>query len=244
MLRAVIIDDESESRTAIANILKNYCSNVDVVGEGNDVASGVDVIKKEKPDVVYLDIQMPDGTGFNLLERIEDIDFHVIFVTAYDQYAIKAIKFSAIDYILKPIDPQQLIDSVEKLKNISPRKNQLPDRLNNLLQNRSKPARIALPTLSGYRFVKIEDIIRCQSESNYTKFFLQSGEEILVTRTLKEFEIMLRDDRFVRVHQSHLINVDFVEQYIKGDGGTAIMSDGSHVEISRRRKDLFLNSLI
>ncbi len=244
MLRAVIIDDESESRTAIANILKNYCSDIDVVGEGNDVASGVDVIKKKKPDVVYLDIQMPDGTGFNLLERIEDIDFHVIFVTAYDQYAIKAIKFSAIDYILKPIDPQQLIDSVEKLKNISPRKNQLPDRLNNLLQNRSKPARIALPTLSGYRFVKIEDIIRCQSESNYTKFFLQSGEEILVTRTLKEFEIMLRDDRFVRVHQSHLINVDFVEQYIKGDGGTAIMSDGSHVEISRRRKDLFLNSLI
>ena len=244
MIRSVIIDDEAESRTAISNILNNYCDDVEIAGEANDVASGVEIIREKKPDVVYLDIQMPDGTGFDLLERIGNIDFHVVFVTAYDQYAIKAIKFSAIDYILKPIDPQQLIDSVEKLRNISPQKNQLPDRLNNLLQNRSKPARLALPTLTGYRFIKVDDIIRCQAESNYTKFFLQSGEQILVTRTLKEFEVLLRDDRFIRVHQSHLINVDFVEQYIKGDGGTAVMSDGAEVEISRRRKDLFLNSLI
>ncbi len=214
------------------------------MGEADDVASGIVLIKKNSPEVVFLDIQMPDGSGFNLLESFNNANFHVVFITAYDQYALKAIKFSALDYILKPIDPQQLINAVEKVKKIAPAKIQSPERITNLLKNNKNISKIALPTLNGYRFVNIKDIIRCESDNNYTNFYLQTTEQLIVTRTLKEYEIMLKDDSFVRVHQSHLVNLDFVEQYIKGDGGTVIMSDGSEVEISRRKKETFLNSIM
>lgn len=244
MIKAVIIDDEAESRNAVSNILNNYCKDVKILGEADDVASGIILIKKKKPEVVFLDIQMPDGSGFNLLESFGDTYFHVVFITAYDQYAIKAIKFSALDYILKPIDPQQLIDAVEKVKKITPAKTQSPERIINLLKNKKNITKIALPTLNGYRFVNIKDIIRCESDNNYTNFYLQTTEQLIVTRTLKEYELMLKEDSFVRVHQSHLVNLDFVEQYIKGDGGTVIMSDGSEVEISRRKKEIFLKSMM
>jgi len=244
MIKAVIIDDEAESRNAVSNILLNYCKDIEILGEADDVASGIVLIKKKKPEVVFLDIQMPDGTGFKLLENFSAINFHVVFITAYDQYAIKAIKFSALDYILKPIDPQQLINAVEKVKKIAPDKIQSPERIINLLKNKRNISKIALPTLNGYRFVNIKDIIRCESDNNYTNFYLQTTEQLIVTRTLKEYEIMLKEDSFVRVHQSHLVNLDFVEQYIKGDGGTVIMSDGSEVEISRRKKETFLNSMM
>jgi len=244
MIRAVIIDDEPESRKAVSNILTNYCKDVTVLGEAVDVASGIKLINDEQPDVVFLDIQMPDGDGFDILKSFKTINFHVIFVTAYNQYAIKAIKFSAIDYLLKPLDPQQLIESVEKLRRLSPENNQSPQRVEVLLDNKNKVSKIALPTLNGFRFVKVKDIIRCEADNNYTSFFLQTTERILVTRTLKDFELMLKEDSFIRVHQSHLININFVEQYIKGDGGTAIMSDGSEVEISRRKKDQFLNGML
>jgi len=244
MIKAVIIDDEAESRNAVSNILSNYCKDVEILGEADDVASGITLIKKKKPKVVFLDIQMPDGSGFNLLESFDNLDFHVVFITAYDQYAIKAIKFSALDYILKPIDPQQLIDAVEKVKKITPVKIQSPERIINLLNNKRNITKIALPTLNGFRFVNIKDIIRCESDNNYTNFYLQTTEQLIVTRTLKEYEIMLKDDSFVRVHQSHLVNLDFVEQYIKGDGGTVIMSDGSEVDISRRKKENFLKSMM
>ncbi len=244
MIRSVIIDDEPESRVAVSNILTNYCTDVKILGEAFDVASGIKLLKKHLPDVVFLDIQMPDGTGFKLLENFNEINFHVVFITAYDQYAIKAIKFSALDYILKPIDPQQLIDAVEKIKTLTPAKIQSPERIINLLNNNKNLTKIALPTLNGYRFVRIQDIIRCESDNNYTNFYLQTTEKFIVTRTLKEYEMLLKDDSFVRVHQSHLVNLDFVEQYIKGDGGTAIMSDGSEVEISRRKKEVFLKSML
>ncbi len=244
MIKAVIIDDEAESRNAVSNILKNYCKDIEILGEADDVASGITLIKKKKPKVVFLDIQMPDGSGFNLLESFDNLDFHVVFITAYDQYAIKAIKFSALDYILKPIDPQQLINAVEKVKKITPVKIQSPERIINLLNNKRNITKIALPTLNGFRFVNIKDIIRCESDNNYTNFYLQTTEQLIVTRTLKEYEIMLKDDSFVRVHQSHLVNLDFVEQYIKGDGGTVIMSDGSEVDISRRKKENFLKSMM
>jgi two-component system LytT family response regulator len=178
------------------------------------------------------------------LQKFESIDFHVIFITAYDQYAIKAIKFSAIDYILKPIDPQQLVDAVEKLKKLIPNQVQSNERIGTLLSNKQTISKIALPTLSGYRFVNIKDIIRCEADNNYTSFFLQTTEQFIVTRTLKEYEQLLKNDSFVRVHQSHLVNLNFVTQYIKGDGGIAIMSDGSEVEISRRKKEEFLKSIL
>jgi len=244
MIKAVIIDDEPQSRTTVSNILTNFCDDIVILGEADDVSSGFKLINGKSPQVVFLDIQMPDGNGFDLLQKFETIDFHVVFVTAYDQYAIKAIKFSAIDYILKPIDPQQLIDAVEKLRKLLPQQTQSTERINNLLANKQVLSKIALPTLNGYRFVNIKDIIRCEADNNYTNFFLQTTEQVIVTRTLKEYEQLLKSDSFIRVHQSHLVNLNFVTQYIKGDGGIAIMSDGSEVEISRRKKEEFLKSML
>ncbi len=244
MIKTVIIDDDPGSRKAIFNILTNYCKEVAVAGEAGDVASGYKIIKRLRPDAVFLDIEMPDGNGFDLLELFDTVDFHVIFITAHNQYAIKAFEYSAIDYILKPVDPEKLLKAIKKLKNLSPKKNQSDERVRILLNNKNNVSKIALPTRNGYRFVKVKDIVRCEAENNYTHFYLQTNEKILVTRTLKDYENILQDNFFVRVHQSHLINVDYVEQYIKGDGGTAIMSDGSEVEISRRKKELFLSKML
>jgi len=244
MFKAVLIDDEQEGRNAVSNILTSFCEEVHLLGEADGVATGIELIKKTNPDVVFLDIEMPDGNGFDILESFDTVNFHVIFVTAYDRYAIKAIKFSAVDYLLKPLDPQQLIDAVNRLSKRSPKGLQTEERIEVLLDNKKNISKLALPTTTGYRFIRVKDIIRCEAESNYTNFYLQTTEQILVTRTLKDFESLLKEDSFIRVHQSHLINIDFVEQYIKGDGGFVIMSDGSEVEISRRRKEQFLKGML
>ncbi len=244
MIKAVIIDDEAEGRNVVSNVLKNYCPEVEILGEADSVASGFNLIKKTSPNLVFLDVQMPDGTGFNLLEQFDEIAFQVVFVTAYEQYAIRAFKYSAIDYILKPIDPQLLIEAVEKAGRFTPAKSQAAERVVSLLENSKNISKIALPTQNGYRFVKVQDIVRCESDNNYTLFYLQSNEHFIVTRTLKDYEELLKNESFVRVHQSHLINLNYVEQYIKGDGGTAIMSDGSEIEVSRRKKELFLMRIL
>ena len=244
MIRAVIIDDEQESRNAISNILKNFCDGVTVVGQAENVNGGVKVISEEKPDVIFLDIQMPDGTGFDLLERTKGQNYQVIFVTAYDRFALKAIKFSALDYLLKPVDPQQLIDAVNKIKEPGLDVESITHKIQTLLRNKNGFERITLPTFEGFRFINIKDIIRCEADNNYTNFYLNSGEKILVTKTLKEYDDTLSGLDFVRVHQSHLVNIKFVDRYIKGDGGTIVMADGSEVDVSRRRKDEFLKKMV
>jgi two-component system, LytTR family, response regulator len=243
MIRAVIIDDEKESRNTVNNILTQYCDYVSVIGQAEGVASGKDLIAAKQPELVFLDIQMADGTGFDLLEQLPKVDFRVIFVTAYDQYALKAIKYSALDYILKPIDPQQLIDAVNKFRVLESNFHVMAEQIKTLFGFKSGFEKIALPTSEGLRFVKVDNIIRCESDNNYTNFFLKTGEKILVTKTLKEFEETLSDTHFVRIHQSHLINLNFVERYIKGEGGSVVMSDGSEVEVSRRRKEAFLEKM-
>lgn len=243
MIRAIIIDDEKNSRSAIFNMLRNFCTDIEVAGQAGGVAEGLTLIEKVKPEVVFLDIRMPDGTGFDLLEQVPKIDFQVIFVTACDQYALRAIKFSALDYLLKPVDPQQLIEAVEKIKKHTPAFDDIHKKINILLRNKNGIERITLPTFEGLRFVNIKDIMRCESESNYTKFYLITDENILVTRTLKEFEEAFTGLDFVRVHQSHLVNTKYVDRYIKGDGGTIAMVDGAEVEVSRRRKDDFLKKM-
>jgi two-component system LytT family response regulator len=243
MTRAIIIDDELESRNAILNILNDFCDNVSIVTQAENVSEGINAIEKEKPDVIFLDIQMPDGSGFDLLEKVSNIDFQVIFITAHDQFALKAIKFSALDYILKPVDPQQLIDAVNKIKAPETDINTITHKIQTLLRNKNGFERITLPTFEGFRFINIKDIIRCEADNNYTNFYLNSGEKILVTKTLKEYDETLSDLDFIRVHQSHLINVKFVDRYIKGDGGTLVMADGSEVDVSRRRKDDFLKKM-
>jgi len=244
MLRAIIIDDEPESRNTIRNILATYCEKVNVVDEAENVGSGVQSIKMNKPDLVFLDIQMPDGTGFDLLQQVGNVVFQVIFVTAFDQYALKAIKFSALDYILKPIDPQLLIEAVNKAKNPEQDIKTITHQISTLLRNKNGFERITLPTFEGLRFINLKDIVRCEADNNYTHFFLNSGEDILVTKTLKEYEDSLSGLDFIRVHQSHLVNIKFIDRYIKGDGGTIIMVDGSEVEVSRRRKEEFLNLMM
>ncbi len=243
MIKAIIIDDEQESRNTISNILKNFCDNVSVVAQAENVSEGLRAIEKEKPNVVFLDIQMPDGSGFDLLEKARNIDFRVIFITAHDQFALRAIKFSALDYILKPVDPQQLIDAVNKLKTPETDISIVTHKIQTLLRNKNGFERITLPTFEGFRFINIKDIVRCEADNNYTNFYLNSGDKILVTKTLKEYDECLSGLDFIRVHQSHLVNIKFVDRYIKGDGGTLVMVDGSQVDVSRRRKDEFLNKM-
>lgn len=243
MIRAIVIDDEQESRNTVINILNNFCKNIQVIAQAENVMEGKMVVEKEKPDVIFLDIQMPDGTGFDLLEKLSDNNFQVIFVTAYDQYALKAIKFSALDYILKPVNPQHLMDAVDKLKTPQTDFGLISKQISTLLRNKNGFERITLPTFEGLRFIILRDIIRCEADNNYTNFYLNSGEKVLVTKTLKEYDECLSGEDFIRVHQSHLVNSKYIDRYIKGDGGTIIMTDGSHVEVSRRRKEDFLKGM-
>lgn len=243
MIKAIVIDDEQDSRNTVINILNNFCDNIQVIAQAENVKDGIAKIEKEKADVVFLDIQMPDGTGFDLLEKLSEINFQVIFVTAYDQYALKAIKYSALDYILKPVNPQHLMDAVEKLKIPAPDFGLISKQISTLLRNKNGFERITLPTFEGLRFIILKDIIRCEADNNYTNFYLSSGEKVLVTKTLKEYDESLSGEDFIRVHQSHLVNSKYIDRYIKGDGGTIIMTDGSQVEVSRRRKEEFLKRM-
>lgn len=243
MLRAAIIDDETDCREAINNILNENCPDVTVIGQASSVVDGAELIIKEKPDILFLDIQLDDGDAFDILEELKEYHFHIIFITAYDQYAIQAIKHSAIDYILKPVDPFHLIKAIDKIKRINLNVGLLSQQIGILLENRNNYNRIALPTLEGFRFINLDSIVRCQAESNYTWFFLKNSEKILVTKTLKEYEETLSESFFIRIHHSHLINTKFIEKYVKGEGGFVIMNDGSEISVSRRRKESFLNKM-
>jgi len=243
MIRAIIIDDEEEGRFTLANMLQNFCQGVEVVAEAEGVITGLEAIRDHEFDVLFLDIQLQDGNGFEVLEKTTRHDFKTIIVTAYDQYAIKAFKFSAFDYLLKPIDPEQLVEAIKKVVSHTGSANH-QEEVKTLIGNQKKIKTIALPSLEGIRFVKIENIIRCESVNNYTRFYTNTGDQILITRTLKEYDEMLSAMNFCRVHQSHLINIDYVDRYVKGEGGTIIMTDGSEIEVSRRKKEEFLKRMM
>ncbi len=242
--KAVIIDDEKKSRQVLRDLLEKYCIDIAVVDEAAGCKEGVEIISELKPDLVFLDIQMPDGSGFNLLEEFEKPNFNVIFVTAFDQYAINAIKFSAIDYLLKPVNPQDLIKSVERYKDRT-MAGDINKRLDVLMQNlgagKSKPQKIVLSTAEGYHVVNPDDIIRCQSDSYYTNFHFIDGKRIIVSKTLKEYEELLSEFGFVRSHKSHLVNLKYIKSYMRADGGNIIMSDGTEVPVSRRKRDYIIS---
>ena len=242
MFTAIIIDDVDNSRLTLAHDLKQYCPQIKIVGEANSVKTAVDEITEKKPDVVFLDIQLGDGLGFEILETINDFDFHVIFTTALDTYGIKAIKFSALDYLLKPIDPDELVEAVNKLKKNTKTGN-LKDSINLLLNNikdiNPGNKRIALNSADKIHMVYITDIIRCESQGSYTIFHLKDKEQIVVTKNLKEYENLLEDYSFIRIHHSHLINFAYLKEFVKKDGGYAVMTDNSQVPVSfRKRNDL------
>jgi two-component system, LytTR family, response regulator len=243
-LTAVIIEDIEDARLALSQDLADYCPEVLVIGEANGVVSGIKLLKNHKPDIIFLDIQMGDGTGFDLLEIIGEGSSKVIFTTASDAYGIKAIKYSALEYLLKPIDPDELKKAVHKAKVATHPDNQTKglEILSNQLQNQTTD-RLALNTQDRITVVKIQDIIRCESDVNYTHFYFKDGSNVLVTKTLKEFDSLLGDRGFVRVHQSHLVNVNHIKELVKADGGTLKLSDGSSVPVSTRKKQEVINYL-
>lgn len=243
-LRALIVDDEANNRENLRLALDAYCPEVEVVAEADSALTALDRIKEVRPDLVFLDIAMPLGSGFDLLESLPRIDFEIIFVTAYDQYAIRAIKFAAVDYLLKPINALELKQAVERVQ-IKRQQQQSQGQLQALLHNlQQQEKKIALPQSDHIEFVAVNSIIRCRGDRNYTHFYLKDGRELLVSRTLKEYVDLLDDSSFFRVHQSHLVNLDCVQKYRKRDGGMLITTDGAKIPVARARKEELLARLL
>ena len=241
-MKAVIIDDEKDSREILSGYLAKYCSDVKVCGFGESVATGLDAIRKHNPDIVFLDIEMPYGNGFDLLDQVGEINFETVFVTAFDNYAIQALNQSAAYYLLKPIDIDELIKSVDKIK--SEKQNAKHDHHARLLIDNMRTGavqKIMLPTLEGFEIVPIGSILYCEAEDNFTRFFLDNGMSHLICRTLKYFEDVLKDHRFIRIHRSYVINPDYVIRYSKGKGGYVTMKNEQQLEVSPNKKQEFLD---
>jgi two-component system, LytTR family, response regulator len=242
-LKTVIVDDEQDAVEFINSIIGEYCTSLEVVAKANNVIQGVAAIKDNKPDLVFLDVEMPNGTGFDLLAQFPEKDFDVVFITAFNHYAIKAIKFSAVDYILKPININEFIDAVNRVvKKRSERSTQGNENLKILMENlrSSLPSRLAIPTADGMEYLNPKDIIRIEADRSYSWFFLTGGRKILVSKHLKEFQELLSDRYFFRSHNSHLINLKYVKKFIRREGGYIEMTDAAMIPVSRNRKDLFL----
>jgi len=245
MIKAVIVDDEPHCCQTLVTLLTRYCPMVEVVGIYHSGATALPAIKATSPQILFLDIEMPQMNGFELLQQLSEINFELIFTTSYDQYAIKAIRFSALDYLLKPIDREELKKAVEKV--VQRLSHPLSQQIEILLKKLHQPAtfinKIALPTMEGLQMVPLDSIISCASEGNYTIVFLKNNKKVIVSRILKEIEEMLEDYPFARVHNSYIVNINEIEKYIKGEGGYLIMSDGSSVDVSRSRKEILLKKL-
>ena len=244
-MKAVIVDDDARIVNIISSLIETDFPDVTITATAVNVETGYQCVIDSKPDLLFLDINMPDGTGFDLLKKLEKIDFKIIFITAFGEYALQAIKFSALDYILKPIDIDELTKAIEKAREIfKVEEEQLKVRA--LLENfeEKKPLRrIVLHTSDSLHYVNIEEIVRCESDNNYTFFYLTENRKILVSKTLKEFTELLKDSGFLRVHQSHLINALFVDKFIKSDGGYLLMKDKSNVPVSMSNRQQILKAL-
>lgn len=243
-LKAVIIDDEEASRVTLRNYLTKYCEEVDILGEADGVKTGIELIENAQPDLVFLDVEMPYGNGFDLLEQIPEINFETIFVTAFSHYAVKAFNFSAAHYILKPIDIDELVDAVERVRELKKENSGYSHTsvlLENLKLEGKQLQKVVLPMIDGFEVVKVKDIIRCKANDNFTDFFLADGSTRMICRTLKFYENVLTEFDFVRVHKSHMINLNYVKKYLKGKGGQVEMSDGSVVDVSASKKQNLLD---
>ena len=246
-MKALIIEDEQKSREMLSEILKKYYPQIAILGLAKNVAEAVELIEKTKPNLLFLDISMPDGTGFDVLEKTLGHKFDIIFTTATDKHALKAIKYSACDYLLKPIDLDELDLAIKRLE--QKRSLSIPsmDNLQFLIQNLKRADdnynKITLPTGNAFEIVPVKDIIRCEADGSYTNFFLVGGKKLMVSASLKHYEDLLPENDFIRIHHHHLVNMNHVIRFLKEDGGYAIMSDNSKLEISRRKKDAFLERL-
>ena len=245
MIKAVIVDDEKNNQELISNLLKSYAENIQVVGLADSVESAYKTIQEHQPDLIFLDIQMPDGTGFDLLKKFEKINFKIIFVTAHQEFAIEAFKYSALDYILKPLSPANLLAAVKKAEETMGN-DELNMKLKILLNNIAEPfknkKKIVLKTMERIYSVDLDDIIRFESDGGYTKVYLTDGKRIMVSKTMKEYDDLLMDAGFLRVHHSHLINMNHLFCFEKAEGHV-VMKDDSIVPVSNRKKDHLMELL-
>jgi two-component system LytT family response regulator len=243
-MRAIIVDDETDGVRTLQKLLERHCPRVQVVATAANAYAAAEQIRKCQPDVVFLDIQMPGKTGLELLTELDTKDFEVVFVTAYNDYMLQALQFSATDYILKPVDEDRLVEAVERVaKRLSDgKKEEQTSALMHNLFHSGQPGnmRLCLPTLKGFIVLKLEEIIFCEAERSYTLFHLEGGKTVTVSKPLVEYENLLKNTSFLRIHKSFLINLLHVKEYQRGEGGLVIMTNGTEIEVSRRRKDEFL----
>jgi two-component system, LytTR family, response regulator len=239
-INCIIIDDEANNVEILSSLLMRHCEGISIAATALNAIEGIKLIENYKPDLVFLDIQMPGKSGLDLLKSLPQIHFEIIFITAYDQYGIQAIKFSALDYLLKPVNIDELKLAVQKAREkiIAKQKNASVENLLDYISPGTKGTpKIALPTFTETRYVKVDDIIRCEASDNYTSFYLQNNEKILVCKTLKEYAELLVPHNFIRTHQSHLVNINFVKSLLKEDGGVLLLTNSDKIPISRQNKE-------
>jgi two-component system, LytTR family, response regulator len=245
MLKAIIVDDESKSRESLKILIEDFCQDVEVKALCQNVDDALHAIDTHDPDVVFLDIQLQRETGFDLLTRLNKFDFSVIFTTAYSEYAIKAFRFSAIDYLLKPIDIEELRAAIGKVQKQG--STHIEETLTHLIKNlRSGSAdqyKLALPSTDGLVFVKVNDILYCEASSNYTEIYMADNKKYIVSRTLKEYEDILTEQNFFRIHNSYLINLNSIKKYVRGEGGYVVMNNDKALDVSKRKKESFLSRI-
>lgn len=249
MLKAVIIDDEANSREALAGKLDLFCPELELAGQGASVEEGVSLLVDASVDLLFLDIDLAGESGFDLLNALSEErknSLAIIFITAHDEFAIQAIKFSALDYLLKPVDPEELVKAVRRLeseKGIPQKAASLNVLVENIRQASDSPKKIVVPTSDGIHVIRLSDIIRLESSSNYTTFFLHNEKNLLASKTLKEFDNMLEGYSFLRIHKSHLVNINFLKKYVQTDGGYLVLEDGSRIPVANRKKEQLMTLL-
>jgi two-component system, LytTR family, response regulator len=242
-LKAVIIDDEEASRDTLKNYLTKYCPDVQVMALADSVKTGIKLIEEHHPDILFLDVEMPHGNAFDLLEQVKDPTFETVFVTAFSHYALKALNLSAAYYILKPVEIDELINAVNKIKIQKEQKDTNKDAfhtkilIENIQTANKQLQKIVLPMMEGFEVIQVKDVIRCEANDNFTDFSLTDGRKLMICRTLKFYEELLEEFDFFRIHKSHLINIQHVKKYLKGKGGQVVMSDSSTVDVSPNKKE-------
>jgi len=242
MLRVLIIDDESPVRATLRGLLDKTCPQVKIVGEANSVKSGCLAIREKSPDLILLDIKMDDGTGFDLLKRFENINFKIIFITAYQEFAIRAFEFSAVDYILKPVNPERLSEAVKKAEIIHQKtfNTQLGALRENIENPDKRNKKIVLKNQESIFLFNVDDIVRCESDGSYTLFETTGNQKILVSKLLKDYDALLSDSGFMRIHRSHLINLKHIKRFDRQDGGNVVMSNDAYIPVSASGRERLL----
>lgn len=238
-INTIVIDDEPLCIDSLVTKLSDHCPDVEIRQTCASAAEGVAAIYTHRPQLVFLDVNMPGEDGFSVLQKSRDVPYEVIFTTAFDQYALRAFQFNALNYLLKPVSASDVVDSIRRFRgqaHVRTSLQQIESLLGQVRQHQQRMEKLAIPTLTGYRFLELEKIIRLESDSNYTRFYLQHEPPVLVSKTLKEYEDMLTAETFVRVHHGHLINLSHLVEYRRGQGGVAVMTDGSEIEVSARKK--------